>query len=94
MCTCGSFGNVKYDFCQAFGDLALARLRPIGALGLAPPILHALLGVIQPWVQVLGCSLHRLGTSAPSYPPVVAGVVRLVPSRLGPPTRRLGGVAL
>ena len=68
-------GDQRRGWCQPFGDLAVARLRTIGALGLATPVLHALLGVIQPWVQVLGRSLHRLGTSAPSYPLVIAGVV-------------------
>ena len=80
-------GNQRRDWCQAFGDLALARLRPIGALGLAPSVLHALLSVLQPWVQMLGRSVHRLGTSAPSYPLVVAGVVPCTwrPADSGPP---------
>ena len=68
-------GDQRREWCQAFGDLALARLRPAGALGLAPPVLHALLSVLRPWVQVPGRSLHRLSTSAPSYLLVVAGVV-------------------
>ena len=61
---------------QAFGDLALTRLPAIQALALPPaPILHTMLGILQPWVQVLGRSVHRLGTSAPSFPLVVAHVV-------------------
>ena len=68
-------GDQRREWYQAFGDLALARLRPAGALDLAPPVLHALLGVLRRWVQVLGRSLHRLSTSAPSYALVVAGVV-------------------
>ena len=64
-------GDERRNWCHAFGDLALARLRPIGAIGLAPRGLHALLGVLQPRVQVLSRSLHRLGTNAPSYPLVV-----------------------
>ena len=49
--------------------------RLLESLVSSPPILHALLGIIQPWVQVLGRSLHRLSASAPSFPLVVAGVV-------------------
>ena len=40
-----------------------------------PPVDHALLSILQPWVQVLGRSTRRLGTSVPSFPLVHASMV-------------------
>ena len=39
------------------------------------PILHALLGIFQSWLRVLGRFAQRHDTNAPSFPLVVARVV-------------------
>ena len=86
-------GDQRRTWYRAFGDLALTRLPAIGVLGLAPTILHALLGIIQPWVQVPGRSLRRFGASAPSFPLVVASVVLCArrPADSGPLLDSLAG---
>ena len=89
-------GDQRRDWCKAFGDLALARLRPIGALGLAPP------SPPRPAQRppTLGASTRPLPAPARYERPFLparrggCGPVRLAPSRLRPPARQLRGVAL
>ena len=57
-------GDPRHAWYRAFGDLAVTHLPAVGVLGLAPAVLHALLGILQPWVEVLGRSSRWLGASA------------------------------
>ena len=72
-------GNRWHTWYRAFGDPALMRMPAVGLLSLAAPVLHAWLGIIEPWVQVLGRSLRKLGASAPIFSLVVACTANVPP---------------
>ena len=66
-------GDQRCAWYQA--TLPFPTYQPLESSASPPPVLHSLLGLLQPWVQVLGRSTQRLGTSATSVPLVVARVV-------------------
>ena len=86
-------GDQQCAWCRAFSDLTVSRLPCVGVLGLTPRVLHALLGLLQPSMQVLARSTQRLGTNALSFALVVPHVVVCTcrPANSRPPLDILAG---
>ena len=81
---------------KVFSDLAMSRLPAVGVLGLTPPGLDTPLGILQPWVQVLVRSTHKLSTITPCFSlgSRLRGPLCLAPGRLGPAAQWPSGMAL
>ena len=68
-------GDQRCAWYTLFTDLTQSPLPPVGVLGPTPLVFQALLGILQPWVHVLGRSTHR------SFPMVIVACLVLCARR-------------